>query len=95
MTPHSRHTRALEGLPLPEIRWVLANDTRAGRDLAQKSPFAGMLNEPERSGILEPLTAIVSPTLSRAVKMARAVGSEFWQGHLVERASKSVTESLK
>ena len=68
MTQGSWHAGALEGRPLPEIRWVLANDTRRGRDLSQNSPFAGMLIEPERRRLLEeirrPSSAIVSARFS-------------------------------
>jgi hypothetical protein len=53
LTPDSWHAGALEGRPLHEIRWVLPDDTRRGRALAQNPPFAGMLSEPERAGILE------------------------------------------
>jgi hypothetical protein len=40
------------GLPLPEIRQALTEESEAADDLRQSSPFAGVLSEPERRRIL-------------------------------------------
>jgi hypothetical protein len=38
---------------LTGVREAIVEDSEKGRDLRQKSPFAGMLSEPERRRILE------------------------------------------
>ena len=38
--------------PVEEVARVLVEDTEAGRDLRQSSPFVGMLSEAERRKIL-------------------------------------------
>jgi hypothetical protein len=53
---HERYADAWETLlrrPIPEIKRLLVEDTRAAADLRQTSPFAGMLSEAERRKILE------------------------------------------
>jgi hypothetical protein len=42
----------LEG-PLPDLRRVLEDESRAARDLRQNSPFAGVLSEAERRAIAD------------------------------------------
>jgi hypothetical protein len=41
------------GKPVSEIRRLIGEDSQAGRDLRQNSPFAGMLSEAERRRILQ------------------------------------------
>jgi hypothetical protein len=44
------------GLPVREIRKALVEESSAGEDLRQNSPFAGLLSEPERRRILSEVT---------------------------------------
>jgi hypothetical protein len=39
-------------LPIPELRKALVDESEAGDDLRQNSPFAGVLSEPERRRII-------------------------------------------
>ena len=39
--------------PVAEVRRAIGEDSQAGRDLRQNSPFAGMLSEPERRRIMQ------------------------------------------
>lgn len=51
-----RHARAWEevfGLPMAEIRKIIAADDQRGHELRQNSPLAGLLSEPERRKIFE------------------------------------------
>lgn len=41
------------GGPVADVRRIIGEDSRKGRDLRQNSPFAGMLSEAERRRILE------------------------------------------
>jgi hypothetical protein len=53
---YARRWEQLLDRPLPEIRRALVEESPEADDLRQNSPFAGLLNEPERQRIMREVT---------------------------------------